>query len=134
MLPEIEDDLTEDYEIEVQPSRTWKLDFENKCISGTVDEQESIQQTVYCILNTERYDGLTHTWEYGVELKDLFNEPLGYVLSELKRRITEALLQDDRIQSVDNFEFNTDKKGVVAVSFVVGTDYGEVKTGTEVEV
>lgn len=134
MLPEISDDLTEDYEVEIQPSRTWKLDFENKRILGIAEEAESIEQTIYAILKTERYDSLIHTWDYGVELKDLFHKPLGYVLSELKRRITDALLCDDRIQSVYNFAFNMEKRGVVAVSFSVGTSYGEINTGTEVEI
>lgn len=133
MLPEIEDDLTEDYEVEEQPSLTWKLDTANERISGTVDEKESIQQAIYCILSTERYDSMIHSWDYGVELKELFDQPLGYVLPELKRRITEALLQDDRIQSVEEFRFNTEKKGIVTVSFTVGTNYGEVSVEKEVE-
>ena len=134
MLPAIEDDLTEDYEVETQPSFIWKLDAENGRISGTADGKESIRQAIYCILNTERYDSMIHSWDYGVELKDLFGEPLGYVLPELKRRITEALLQDDRIQTVDNFVFDTKKKGVVAVSFTVGTNYGEVSAEKEVKI
>ncbi|MDY5845228.1 MAG: DUF2634 domain-containing protein [Frisingicoccus sp.] len=134
MLPAIEDDLTEDYEVETQPSLTWKLDAVNGRISGTSDGKESIVQAIYCILNTERYDSMIHSWDYGVELKDLFGEPLGYVLPELKRRITEALLQDDRIQTVDNFVFDIKKKGVVSVSFTVGTNYGEILSEKEVEI
>ena len=38
----------------------------------------------------------------------------------------EALLQDDRITGVDNFEFDTSKKGVVSVKFTVHTLFGDL--------
>ena len=46
-----------------------------------------------------------YSWDYGVELADLFGEPVSYVCPELERRITEALLQDGRIEGVDGFSF-----------------------------
>ena len=44
--------------------------------------------------------------------------------AELERRISEALLQDDRIESVDSFEYDYSKKGVVLVTFQVHTLFG----------
>lgn len=74
---------------------------------------------------------MIYSWNYGIELKDLYGRARGYVCSELPRRITEALLQDDRILSVSDFRFSG-KGNVIAVSFVLTTIYG--KTTGELEV
>ena len=99
-----------------------------------MDQTDAVSQAIYCILNTERYDTLVYSWDFGVELKDLYGEPLGYVLPELERRITEALIQDDRIESVGDFQFDTSRKGVVAVSFSVESSVGKVQGETEVDI
>ena len=69
-----------------------------------------------------------YSWNYGIETMDLYGEPVSWVCPELQRRITEALVWDDRIDSVDDFTFDLSQKGVVHVSFVVHTIYGEIQT------
>ena len=54
-------------------------------------------------------------------------------MSEIKRRITEALTQDDRITGVENWSFETAGK-VVRVNFTVKTIYGAVDATKEVEI
>jgi hypothetical protein len=56
----------------------------------------------------------------------LIGEPKEYVYAELKRRITEALTQDERIESVDAFSFST-VKNEVAVTFTVHTKIGDIQ-------
>lgn len=63
---------------------------------------------------------------------DLYGEPVSFVYPELERRITEALTWDERIQSVDGFEFNSTEKGSVCVSFAVHTIYGDIQAEKEV--
>ncbi len=126
MLPEGVEELQQDIEIVTEPSYTYKIDFENGVVTGYIDELEAIKQAIFKILNTERYEYPIYTWNYGIELKDLFGQPIPYVLPELKRRITEALLQDDRIESVDNFTFETNKNKVY-VTFTVHTIFGDVE-------
>ena len=130
MIPEIEDDMIE-IEVETEPSKTYFLDIENGRIRGNTDELEAVRQAVYLILNTERYDYLIYSWDYGVELKELIGEPKEYAYPEIKRCITEALLQDDRITAVDDFEFETGKKSV-HVKFTVYTIYGDMEVETDV--
>lgn len=132
MLPGIEEDLSEGYEIEEQPSLVWKLNGNNDQIRGTVDEIEAVRQAAFCILNTERYEYMIYPWDYGVELEDLFGEPLSYVLPELKRRIAEALTQDDRITGIRDFLFDTSKRGIVNAVFTIETIYGEIQAEKEV--
>lgn len=128
MLPGIEEDLSEGYEIEEEPSLVWKLNENSNHIRGIADGIEAVQQAVYCILNTERYENLIYSWEYGVELESLFGEPLSYILPELKRRIEEALTQDDRIVGVRDFVFDTSQRGTVNAIFTIETIYGEMQT------
>lgn len=126
MIPSINGFLQQDFEIEEQPSKTFKMYLEQEVINGFTDGLDSIIQTIYKILNTERYQYIIYSWNYGIELIDLFGEPVTYVCPELERRITEALTQDERILSVDTFSFDVSVKGVVHVTFTAHTIFGEV--------
>lgn len=119
-------------EIKEAPTLTYKMDSKQEKITGRAEGLDAVKQAVYKILQTERYEYPVYSGDYGIELKDLYGQPVSYVCPELERRITEALLWDSRIESVDNFRFDTSKKGVVTVSFTVGTVFGEI--GTEKEV
>lgn len=126
MLPAVNDDLQKDFEIEEQPTYTYKLNLDNSTIAGYVDDLEAMKQAIYLILNIERYEYLIYSWNYGIELNDLYGQPIPFVLPELKRRITEALVQDSRILRVDNFSFETNK-GKVHATFTVHTIFGDVE-------
>jgi len=126
MLPAVNDDLQKDFEIEEETSHTYKLDLDNSTIAGYVDDLEAMKQAIYLILNIERYEYLIYSWNYGIELNDLYGQPIPFVLPELKRRITEALVQDSRILGVDNFSFETNK-GKVHATFTVHTIFGDIE-------
>ena len=102
-------------------------------ISGYVDDLDAIKQAIYLILNTERYKFLIYSWDYGVELVDLIGKPIPYILSELPRRVKEALTQDNRISDVTDFEFEQHGKKLYA-KFTVVTEVGNISTDLEVEV
>ena len=126
MIPSVNDILTSDLVVENQPSKNYKMKIEHNVINGFCDELEAMVQVIYKILNTERYQYIIYSWNYGIELLDLYGEPVTYVCPELQRRITEALVQDDRITSVDSFEFDTSEKRTIHVTFVVHTIFGDV--------
>ena len=126
MIPSTTAFLEQDFEIEEQPTHTHKMNLTSELVRGYADNQEAMKQAIYKILNTERYQYVMYSWNYGVELLDLYGEPVSYVCPELERRITEALTWDDRIKSVDNFEFNISKKGEILVTFTAHTVFGDV--------
>lgn len=126
MIPSITAFLEQDFEIENQPTHTYKINLESGLVRGYIDGQEAMKQAIYKILNTERYQYVMYSYNYGIELLDLYGEPISYVCPELERRITEALTWDERIESVDNFEFNISKKGEVLVTFTTHTIFGDV--------
>ena len=129
MIPNSNTDLlTTELTIETEPSKNYKMKFEQKLIGGYVDELEAMKQVAFKILNTERYEYIIYSWNYGIELKDLYGEPTNYVCAELVRRITEALIQDDRINSVDTFEFDTSKRGSILTTFIIHTIFGDLSS------
>ena len=128
MIPGVNGILTEDLEVESLPSKNYMMHIDRNRISGFCDKQDAVKQAIYKILNTERYDYIIYSWNYGIELMDLFGMPVIYVIPELERRITEALIQDERIESVDDFEFDSSEKRTVKASFTVHTIFGDVQT------
>lgn len=128
MIPSTNTILSTNLEVVTQPSKNYKMHLESNIVSGFCDDLEAMQQVIYKILNTERYQCIIYSWNYGIELIDLYGEPLTYVCPEIQRRITEALVQDDRIESVDNFIFDTSEKRVVKVRFTVHTTFGNVES------
>ena len=115
-------------------SETFRLRADTGRVFGTIDGAEAVRQSVRQMLSVERYEWLIHSWNYGMELSDLFGKPLPFVLPELERRITEALCQDDRITAVRDFSFDTGRRGRVTASFTVETIYGALGEETEVSI
>lgn len=127
MIPSTVGFLEQDFEIEEQPSKTYKMDLESNSVRGFCDGIEAMTQTVFRILNTERYQYIIYSWNYGIETMDLYGEPVTWVVPELERRITEALSVDSRITSVTDFEHDTSVKGEIHSTFIVHTIFGELK-------
>lgn len=116
---------------EIQPSLTFGIDFEKGRITGMVDGLEAVKQAVFIILQTERYRYLIFSPDFGSELQGLIGRDPLFVQSELKRRIREALMQDDRIEDVTNFniQFNGDS---ALVRFTVVSIFGNFEAEQEV--
>ena len=110
MIPQVQDDIKQDFTIETLPSRTFRMNHDNLTIIGTIDEIQAVEQAVFLILNVERYEWLIYSWNYGFEKKSLIGKPVDFCIPEIERRVKEALLQDDRITAVENFQFEVNKK------------------------
>ena len=117
-----------------QPGKNYRMLLESNRVVGTCDGKEAMKQVIYKILMTERYRDVIYSWNYGVELEDLFGMPVSYVCPELERRIAEALTQDDRISDVKDFSFDTSRKGVVSATFTAVTDVGNITAQKEVAI
>lgn len=134
MIPSGNKMLSTKIEIERQYSKNYRMNLDKKIITGYCDEKEAMSQVIYKILNTERYDYIIYSWNYGIELKDLIGEPMSYVCPELKDRITEALLQDDRITELINFDFSFPRKNEITVIFIAVTIFGEMQIMKKVNI
>ena len=108
-------------------SNTYKMQVDADRIKGNVRTNlEAVQQAIYKVLNTERRAFAIYSWNYGVELKDLFGKPVPYCMAEIPRRIEEALLVDDRIESVEDFELSHNRAGEILCKFKAVTIYGDL--------
>ena len=134
MVPkqEMEIDMTT-MEKKTIPSLTWKINEERAEVRGMADGLEAMRQAVSKILQTERYRYAVYDWNYGIELEGLYGMRVSYVIPELKKRIEEALLADDRVTAVTDFSFLQGKDSVTAV-FVVHTIFGEVRAERKVDI
>ena len=130
MLPLNDKDILQIDE-STEPSNTFFIDFEKGRISGFIDEKEAVKQAIMLILNTERYKFLIYSWNYGVELEELIGTHPDIVEDEVERLISEALLQDDRITAVYDFEFSRNRDTLL-VNFKVDSIYGDIGIETEV--
>jgi hypothetical protein len=130
MLPLNDKDILQINET-TEPSNTFFIDFDKGRISGFIDEREAVKQAIMLILNTERYKFLIYSWNYGAELETLIGTHPNIVEDEAERLISEALLQDDRITAVYDFEFSRNRDTLL-VNFKVDSVYGDIDIETEV--
>ena len=108
---------------DIEASLTYKITPEN--IQGYTDNLAALQQAIDKVLNTEKYEYPIYDFSYGIDTESLIGKDLAYVQIELKRRIQECLLQDERIQSVDNFQYTT-TGDELHCTFDVVSIYGEL--------
>ena len=135
MIPKIKTGA--DITVKEQPTKTYKMElYKGNYILGFVDSQKAMEQAIYKIIRTERYRYIIYSWNYGIELEDLFGMPVEYFGVELERRISEALLQDNRITAVHSFEFDTEsERGTVLVKkFIAETVFGKIQIDNELSV
>lgn len=125
--------LTQEITETKYPNRTYGIAMESNRMSGYVDDLEAVKQAIYLILSSHRYQHIIYSWDYGIELLDLIGKPMPYVMSELPRRIIEALTQDNRIVDVVDFKFKRNRNQL-HTTFTVITDIGNISTELEVEV
>ncbi|MCK6077904.1 DUF2634 domain-containing protein [Paenibacillus silvae] len=121
-------------EVSVLPSLTYVLQASGQRIGRLqLDGKEAVKQAVYKALCTRRYEHLIYSADYGMEWSWEGIAGRAMVESELERWIQEALLPDDRISEVSEFDFVHESDGV-KVSFTVATDFGNFRQETEVNV
>lgn len=116
------------------PTNTYSMKIFGDRINGYADKIEAMKQAIYKILNTERYQYVIYSWNYGIELKDLIGKPKNYCKVEIKRRVKEALAQDERILDVDAFSFEDKKRRELAVTFTASTIFGNIEIEKEVRI
>ena len=130
MLPELNNITNIETTI---PSYTYNINRETNRISGFVDNKDAIVQAVYLILQTERYESMIYNWYYGTELDTLIGKNPDFVINELQRRIREALVEDDRIIDVIDFNITTTHDSA-QVTFLVQSNIGDITIDWEVNI
>ncbi len=110
--------------IDIQPSLTFEL-LEGR-IGGLIDGEAAIRQFIQKAIRTARNRFLAYDDEYGCELEDLLgaNVTPEILIDEIPRILKDAILYDDRVESVSDFTINQIKDAVY-VNFSVATTQGQ---------
>lgn len=132
-LPTASIDLSAGVTFVSQPSRTWYINKETNRIQGECDGWQSVRQAVEIILNVERFRWQIYSPYSGMQWDGLIGQDPGYVASELQRRITDALLMDDRVRGISDFSY-TVEGNTLRASLTVNTVYGDTQTSVEVNI
>lgn len=106
-----------------KPSRTYRIVGDH--IDGKADGKEAVIQAIELMLSTERWRHLVYSADYGIELEELFGKARPFVSADMQRRISEALLQDDRITSVEDFDISFSGNTAI-ISCTAVTIFGDV--------
>lgn len=104
-----------------RPSRTYKLHYEEGRIVGFTDGIDAVKQAVFKILNTSRGDHYIYNYDYGFQ--PMLNLDAAAFQVETRRQLVDALLQDDRILSVDDISFSFDGDSTL-ITFTVVSIFG----------
>ncbi len=130
-LPQSDIDLSQGVVFQEQPSLTWIADPVTRRLRGRGDNYEAVRQAVEVIVNVERFRWQIYSPNFGIELDGLIGSEPGFAASELRRRLTDAFLPDNRILGISDFSY-TFQDPVLTASVTVNTVFGPVKTGMEV--
>lgn len=107
-----------------KPSKTYRLTGDR--VEGKTDGKAAMLQAIDLMISTERWRYLIYSGDYGIELEELFGKSRPYVEADVERRITESLLEDDRISEVKDFtisfEGDTAKVTCTAVTIFGSVD------------
>ena len=116
-----------------QPAWNFEVDkfiFDGNGQHVIVTGQEALKVWIYKALKTERFSYLAYSWQYGIELHPFVGKVMSVQerYSELRRVITECLMVNPYILSVDSVEFSPEnKENLVNTTIVLTTVYGEVR-------
>ena len=112
-------------------------DFERDCFLYDVNGRHillsgnpALEVWIYKALKTERFEYLAYSWQYGIELKPFIGKVMGVQerYSELQRVITECLMVNPYIRSIDSFSITPENRAeLVRVHITLTTVYGEVE-------
>lgn len=123
----------EDDNTETLPSNTYKMDLENGRVVGMTDGLDAVRQMVFKMLLTDRYSEIIYDENYGNDLFVLRGKPIDYAEVLTPDYIESCLLQDDRVESVEDIVITQKDSDTLYASFTVNTVYGSIPIQTEVK-
>ena len=92
--------------LQIQPSKTYALDFDTGEMKGKVDNRKAVEQFIRKAIVTLRFIYPIYTDAYACEVRNLAGKGFSdaFVKSEIKRMVTEAIIYDSRVSKVYDFK------------------------------
>ena len=123
-------DLSQGVVFREKPSLTWIADPVTKRLRGRGDGWEAVRQAVEVIVHVERFRWQIYSPNFGTDFDGLLGNEAGFAASELKRRMTDAFLPDNRILGISDFAY-TFQDAALTAAVTVDTVFGPVRTTVE---
>lgn len=126
-IEEVDENEEQSLEDVLLAKKTYRFDFEtNRLTSELISGLEAVRQYVMLALRIPRYAHAIYSADTGNELADMLSDPdttPDYKMMEIERLVTEAIIYDDRIRRV--YDFNIEHiEDAFYVSFKVDTAAG----------
>lgn len=120
----IDDLILDSEQSETRNTKTFGVNLSNNRIGSMVDKLAALQQSIYFMLTTEADQYIIYPYTYGIQTVDLIGQPSYYIMAVLPGRIKDALMSDDRITDVTDFDFETNGRNL-GIKFVIHSIYDE---------
>lgn len=127
IYPFIEEDEIPDGN-DVPVPREYEIDYKTGQLTGRVVEGlEAIKAWVWLALQTAKNRFYIYSENYGQEFEELAGSTYtkGFIELEYQRMVEECLLQNEYIESIEEYEFAADEAGNAEIRFKMVTSYGE---------
>lgn len=130
LLPTSLNNIALDSEIVFQnyPTHTYYINPETKRIDGMCDGIVAMAQATVVITSVERYKYEILPDSFGIETVGLFGQDYGYVISDYRRRLLEAISIDDRYIRMSKYDYTPLQNDSVTIWTTLDTVYGEYTT------
>ncbi|WP_424571947.1 DUF2634 domain-containing protein [Weissella soli] len=126
------DEEDDDIEEVTLPSLTYQVS--NGRIIGNIDGLDAMRQAIDKLLRTERFIFEIYSDQYGNDLDELIGKEYEYVEADIARVLDEAIMGDDRVDSVEVTAIAQQSSNSLLANVSVTTMYGTITTEVEVEV
>ena len=113
-----------DFQYVSYPTKSWLINEDTGSLELSDDNEALMRQAINIRIQIERFQYTIFSSNVGMQTIDLPGQDLPLIISDLQRRITDCLMCDDRINNVENFEFNQLDEHSILVTFDVDTIFG----------
>lgn len=118
----------------IEVPREYGIDFTTGQLTGKIVEGlEAIKVWVWLCMHTERFRHAIYSADYGTSLEQYFGHVLSdeYINTDCESEITDALLINEYIESIEDFEAVKDGEHL-RVSFRAVTKFGSIEVDENV--
>lgn len=126
--------IKEDSQVVKMP-REYGIDFDTGQLTGKIVEGiEAIKVWIWLCLHTERFRHAIYSSDYGTSFEQYIGHVLSdeYINTDCESEVTDALLINDYIESIENFGAVKDGEHL-RISFRVMTKFGSLEVDESVQ-
>lgn len=115
-----------------QSGLTYYINSKTGHLSSMIDGRESVIQAIFKALDTEKQGYEIYGWSYGLDMEPFIGQDLDYTQTHIQSYIEDCLLQDDRINAIQNLTILQQDVDSCLISFNVDSTEGMIPITKEI--